>query len=187
VLPPKELRTKRLLLRPFRVEDAADALAYRNDEEFARFLPHIPQPFTSQDAEAFVALNMSVLWDHSPTFAAVLDNRVIGTVNLEVHEPTRTAMLGYAIGRNWWGQGLAPEAARAVMAWAIEVFAVRRIWASTDALHTRSQKVLMKLGMQRESLRVEDHLGRNGEPVDEVVYGLDLRPRGPSHAGLRRT
>ena len=37
-----ELRTERLLLRPFHAEDAADARAYRDDPEFARFLPHIP-------------------------------------------------------------------------------------------------------------------------------------------------
>lgn len=36
-----ELRTERLLLRPFQVGDVGDALAYRDDEEFARFLPHI--------------------------------------------------------------------------------------------------------------------------------------------------
>ena len=46
------LRTKRLLLRPFEPEDVDDALNYRNDPEFARFLPHIPQPYTREDAEA---------------------------------------------------------------------------------------------------------------------------------------
>ena len=39
---------------PFQVDDVADALAYRDDEEFTRFLPHIPRPFTPRDAEAFV-------------------------------------------------------------------------------------------------------------------------------------
>src|SRR5947207_873597 len=100
-----ELRTDRLLLRPFQRGDAADALAYRDDEEFARFLSHIPLPFTRQDAEAFVRRNMAEPWDESATFAVVLDGKVIGTVNLEVNPKTRTAMLGYAIGRAWWGQG----------------------------------------------------------------------------------
>ena len=39
------LRTPRLILRPFLAEDIEDGLGYRDDEEFARFLPHIPQPF----------------------------------------------------------------------------------------------------------------------------------------------
>jgi ribosomal-protein-alanine N-acetyltransferase len=168
------LHTQRLLLRPFEVGDVADVLAYRDDVEFARFLSHIPQPFTVKDAQAFVALNMAEPWERSPTFAVVLDGRVIGTVNLEVDAEGRTAMLGYAIGRAWWGQGMATEAARAAMEWGIETFALRRIWASTDSRHLRSQRVLEKLGTRREAIRVDDHAGRDGERVDEVVYGMDV-------------
>lgn len=169
-----ELRTERLILRPFQMGDVADALAYRDDVEFARFLSHIPQPFTKRDAEAFVALNMSEPWETSPTFAVVLIGTVIGTVNFEVDAEKWTAMLGYAIGREYWGQGIATEAARAAMAWGIEVFDLVRIWASTDARHLRSHRVLEKLGMQREALRIGDHVGHFGELVDELVYGLNL-------------
>lgn len=169
-----ELRTERLVLRPFQVDDVADVLAYRDDVEFARFLSHIPQPFTQRDAEAFVALNMSEPWETSPTFAVVLHGTVIGTANLEVEAQKSTAMLGYAIGREWWGQGIATEAARAAMAWGIEAFALARIWASTDVRHLRSRRVLEKLGMEREALRVGDHVGRFGELIDEVVYGLNF-------------
>ena len=60
------------------------------------------------------------------------------------------------------------------MAWAIEAFDLVRVWASTELAHVRSQRVLEKLGMRRESVRMAAHSGRGGEPVDEVVYGLDL-------------
>lgn len=165
------LRTERLVLRPFEVGDVEAALAYRDDPEFARFLPHIPQPFTRRHAEEFVATNMSEPWEQSPTFAIELDGTVIGTVNFEVEPGARTAMIGYAIGRAWWGRGIATEAARAAMAWAIEAFDLERIWASTDAGNVRSQRVLEKLGMQREAVRVGDHVGRDGRSADEVVYG----------------
>jgi ribosomal-protein-alanine N-acetyltransferase len=171
-----DLQTERLLLRPFQTRDVEDALAYRNDEEFARFLPHIPLPFTRRDAEAFVNVNRSEPWERSVTFAVVLDGAVIGTVNLEIDAEKRTAMLGYAIGRAWWGRGIATESAMAAMAWATGAFALRRVWASTDARNVRSQRVLEKLGMQRELVRPGDHPGRDGEMVDEVVYGLDFIP-----------
>jgi ribosomal-protein-alanine N-acetyltransferase len=169
-----EIRTERLLLRPFQAGDVADALAYRDDPEFAHFLSHVPQPFTKSDAEAFVALNMSEPWELSPTFAVVLGGTVIGTVNLEVEAEARTAMLGYAIGRAWWGLGVATEAAQAVIAWGIETFDLARIWASTDVRHVRSQRVMDKLGMRREAHRVAHHAGRSGESIDEIVYGLNL-------------
>jgi [ribosomal protein S5]-alanine N-acetyltransferase len=179
VLPVVErasFQTARLLLRPFQADDVADALAYRNDPEFARFLPHIPRPFTRRDAEAFVALNMSEPWERSPRFAVVFQKKVVGTVSFEVHAASRVAMIGYAIGRHWWGQGIAVEAAQAAMAWAIATFGLHRVWASTDTRHARSRRVLEKLGMQRETIRVSDQVGRDGTRVDEVVYGLTIQP-----------
>jgi RimJ/RimL family protein N-acetyltransferase len=175
MISPTEIRTARLLLRPFRVDDVDDALAYRNDTEFARFLPHIPQPFTRADAEAFVAVNTSEPWDRFPTFAIVLDGKVIGTVNFKVDRQQRVAMLGYAIGRAWWGQGIATEAARAAMSWAIETFELVRIWASTDPGNVRSMRVLEKLGMVREPDVLHDGARLGGEDDDEPVYSIDIR------------
>ena len=174
------LQTKRLLLRPFKPGDVADAQSYRDDAEFARFLPHVPQPFTRADAEAFVALNIAEPWDRFPTFAVVLGGRAIGTVNLEVDAAGRVAMLGYAIGRAWWGRGIAFEAAEAAVAWGVETFGLTRVWASTDVRHVRSQRVLEKLGLRRERLLPRHHLGRDGEDVDEVVYGVDVSARSTS-------
>ncbi|MBC8069478.1 MAG: GNAT family N-acetyltransferase [Deltaproteobacteria bacterium] len=172
MVEPTEIQTARLLLRRFELGDVADASAYRDDLEFARFLPHIPQPFTREHAEAFVALNMSEPWAQSPTFAVVLDGTVIGTVNFKVDAEAREAMIGYAIGRAWWGHGIATEAARAAMAWAVEAFDLARIWASTDAGNLRSVRVMEKLGMAREAVRVDDYVGRDGGLVDEVVYAV---------------
>ncbi|HYO97194.1 MAG TPA: GNAT family N-acetyltransferase [Polyangiaceae bacterium] len=87
----------------------------------------------------------------------------------------RSAMLGYAIGRNWWGQGIATEAARALITWGIKELDLARLWASTDVRNVRSQRVLEKLGMRRESVRLADRVGRNGEYPQEVLYTLDVR------------
>jgi [ribosomal protein S5]-alanine N-acetyltransferase len=144
---PVRLETRHLLLRPFEIGDVDNCLEYRNDVEFARYLPHIPQPFTRSDAEAFVHQNMTEPFDRSPTFAVVLAGKVIGTVNLEIDAITRSAMLGYAIGRGYWGRGLATEAAEVVVAWAFDVVRLERVWASTSPDNVRSQKVLQKLGM----------------------------------------
>jgi RimJ/RimL family protein N-acetyltransferase len=80
-------------------------------------------------------------------------------------------MLGYAIGREWWGRGFATEAARGAMVWAVETFDLLRIWAATDVRNVRSRRVLEKLGMQLEGLRSGHHIGRAREVIDEVVYG----------------
>lgn len=51
---PVELRTERLLLRPFPLEDANDIAQYATDPEWAKYIP-VPQPYTRRDAEKFVA------------------------------------------------------------------------------------------------------------------------------------
>jgi ribosomal-protein-alanine N-acetyltransferase len=146
-----ELRTARLLLRRFRASDVDDSRAYRDDREFARFLPHIPQPFTQRDAEEFVTVNMTDPWDTLPTFAVVRDDHVIGTVNFTIDLPKRTAMIGYALARAHWGVGLATEAATAAIAWAAREHQLDEVWASTSADNIRSRRVMAKLGMTFES------------------------------------
>jgi ribosomal-protein-alanine N-acetyltransferase len=142
-----ELRTVNLVLRSFRSGDVDDSRAYRDDSEFARFLRHIPQPFTQQHAEEFVAVNMTEPWETLPTFAVVLDGHVIGTVNFKIDPAKRVAMIGYAIARAHWGRGLATEAATAALRWAVAEHDLVEIWASTDADNVRSRRVLEKLGM----------------------------------------
>jgi ribosomal-protein-alanine N-acetyltransferase len=146
-----ELRTPRLLLRAFRAGDVDDALAYRDDREFARFLPHIPQPFTREDAERFVATNMTEPWDTLPTFAIVIDDHVVGTVNFDIDAANRTAMIGYALARVQWGRGIATEAARLALDWAIAEHQLVEVWASTQPDNVRSRRVLEKLGMTLEA------------------------------------
>ena len=148
-----EIGTARLLLRSFRRTDVDDALAYRDDPEFARFLPHVPQPFTRADAEAFVAVNMTEPWETLPTFAIVLDDRVVGTVNFDIDPAARSAMLGYAIARAHWGRGIAVEAATAALEWAFTEHDLTEIWASTNVDHVRSRRVLEKLGMTFQTRR----------------------------------
>lgn len=90
---------------------------------------------------------MTEPFDISPTFALVFEGRVIGTVNLEIDWAASAAMLGYAIGRSYWGRGLAVEAAEAILGWAFGGLNLERVWASTSPENLRSQRVLQKLGM----------------------------------------
>lgn len=166
------LRTERLLLRPFKKDDVNEALNYRDDEEFARFLPHIPHPFTRADAEQFVTANMEEPWEKFATFAIEMNARLIGTVNLDVDSGKQIAMLGYAIGRERWGEGIAFEAARTVISWGLTTFHLAKIWASTDARHQRSRRVMEKLGMQHEGTLRAHSLSRDGVRTDQVMYGL---------------
>jgi RimJ/RimL family protein N-acetyltransferase len=58
--------------------------------------------------------------------------------------------LRYGVHEKGWGKGIAGEAARAVMQWAVTERGVRRFLAETEKTNVRSGKVLQKMGF-RES------------------------------------
>jgi RimJ/RimL family protein N-acetyltransferase len=54
--------------------------------------------------------------------------------------------LRYGVSPEHWGKGIAPEAARGIMAWAVAERGVRRFIAETEKLNARSGSILGKLG-----------------------------------------
>ena len=165
-----ELKTERLLLRSFSLEDADDVFAYAADGEWARYVP-IPYPYQRSDAEEFVARSVLTPWDVHPVFAIVLDDRVVGSVDLSIERDDLTASLAYAIGRDYWGRGLMPEATHSVIDWGFRCHGLARVWTTADARNLRSLRVLEKLGMTREGL-LRSHRVLRDERVDRVYYGL---------------
>ena len=167
-----ELRTERLLLRPFRLDDVDDVFEYARDPEWARYLGgHIPQPYTRRDAEEFVARSVLASWDTNPDFAVELDGRVGGGVALDVKQTDAIAELGYAIAKPHWGKGLMPEAVRAAVDWGFESLGLAKVYALIDLRHTRSQRVMEKLGMTREGV-LRSHASVRGARIDVAAYGL---------------
>lgn len=167
-----ELRTERLLLRPFSPEDVDDVYAYARDPEWGRaLLLPVPEPYTRQNAEEFVSRTLRASWSTDPHFAIVLETTVIGGINLTVDKTHEIAGLGYAIARPHWGKGLAPEAATAVFDWAFAHHGLAKIYARAALRNRRSTRVMEKLGMVREGVLRSHRLGR-GERVDEVHYGV---------------
>jgi ribosomal-protein-alanine N-acetyltransferase len=168
---PTELRTERLLLRPFQFGDLDDVIAYATDQEWSRYLSGIPQPYTRHSGQEFVAKAVLTEWEREPLFAMVLDGKVIGGISLRVEREHRLAELGYSIAREHWGKGLAAEAGRALIGWAFHAYNLDKIFARADANNRGSWRVMEKLGMTREGLLRSHRLVR-GERDDEVIYGL---------------
>lgn len=164
-----ELRTERLLLRPFHSGDVDDVFAYASNPEWSRYLP-VPDPYTRRDAEEFVAGCILVDGERRFEWAVVHDGRVSGGVSLTIRR-TGVAELGYSIARPLWGQGLTTEAARAVIAHAFEELGLVRIQAFADIRNAASWRVMEKLGMKRVGVAHGDRLVGE-ERVDSVFYEL---------------
>ena len=168
---PTELKTERLLLRPYSLKDVDDVFEYRSDAEWARYLPHVPDPYTHRAAEESVARYVLESWETHPTWAIVLDRKVIGQIVLTINVQNKIGELGYTLSRAHWGKGLTVEAARTVIDWGFEERQLEKLFAQTDARNGRSIRVMEKLDMTREGI-LRSHVVGRGERIDEVSYGI---------------
>lgn len=105
--------------------------------------------------------------------------RSIGFVGLSVPRfdaPfTPCVEIGWRIGSAYWGLGYAPEAARAVLAYAWDVVGLDEVVSFTAATNTKSRRVMDKIGLVRDPDGDFEH--------PDVPVGDPLRPhvlyRGP--------
>jgi ribosomal-protein-alanine N-acetyltransferase len=169
---PVELKTERLLLRPYRLTDAEDVFAYAKDPEWSLYLGRrMPSPYLRRDADEYVATRILAPWDSNPTFAMVHDSKVIGSIGLKKRESRDDAELGYGMARAHWRKGLMTEAAHAVVDWGFKNLGLAKIFAMADLPNQGSWRVMEKLGMTREGVLRRESIV-NGQPVDDLYYGL---------------
>jgi RimJ/RimL family protein N-acetyltransferase len=169
------VRTARLLLREFRESDLDDVHAYGSDAEVTRFMlwgPNTPEDSRAFLARTFEAQKASPRASFNAAVELVAEQRVIGAVEVRIANPdNRTAEIGYTFGRLYWGQGLGPEAAEAMLAHAFQTLRMHRVIATCDVRNTKSWRVMEKLGMRREALFRKDALVR-GHWRDSYLYAL---------------
>ena len=167
---PKKIRTERLLLRPVMVDDVDAMMEFATDPEWGRY-QQVPRPYRREHAREFLSYFAQADWTSYCGWAIEFGGRYSGAFSMHIHESHKTASIGFDLDRRLWGQGLATEAARAVVGRAFDRLGLRKVWATADAPNIASIRVLEKLGMRREGLQREHHW-RRGEPVDIVLYGV---------------
>lgn len=169
------IRTERLLLREARLSDYDDVHAYGADPEVSKFMdwgPNTPE-VSAQVVGRWVA--MSALWPRDEVNLAVElleTGRVIGSIRLAIQsKANRTADFGYTFGKDYWRQGIATEAASAIVEVAFTTLGLHRIFATCDVQNVGSYRVMEKLGMRREATLLKDQEVR-GRWRDTHVYAL---------------
>ena len=142
------LETKRLILRPWREEDAESLYAYAKDPAVG--LPAGWPPHTSVENSREIIRNVL---SAPETYAVCLkDGKPISSVGLKLKDYTDMTdredecELGYWLGKPFWGQGLIPEAARELLRYAFESLNMRAVWCGYYEGNERSHRVQQKLG-----------------------------------------
>jgi len=168
---PPTLRTARLTLRAFTVDDAPDVQRLAGEYEVALNTLLIPHPYPDGAAEQWIATHESdFAGNRVHHFALDASGALVGAMGL-VMKGDGLAEIGYWIGKPYWGQGYATEAAREVVRYGFEQCGLQRIFAAHFVRNPASGRVLQKLGMQHEGT-LRRHQPKWGELIDIAFYGL---------------
>lgn len=114
------------------------------DWEVARRLARVPHPYGTTDAKFFLEKVVPSEWVWAITLLG--SDALIGAIGLTPEEDADTAELGYWLSRNHWGQGIATEAARAVVSYGFDKLNLPYITSGYFEENPASGRVLEKLG-----------------------------------------
>lgn len=151
VTPLPELRTPRLVLRAPDEGDIPAWFARATDVQAAALSGDpIPDSIAAgadwlERSRQRLAAGQALQWSIDRPGIA----QSIGTITLRTHHGDATADLGFVLGRDHWGQGLATEAAGAVLRFALGPLGLRQVRAELVTRNLASLRVLEKLGFRR--------------------------------------
>lgn len=137
-----------------------------------------PHPYKPENAHNWFS-SQTPLPTHAPNppvpsnYIICHNNIPIGAIGLEKDEgQPHVASLGYWLGEEYWGRGIATEAAGAFLRWSFETFPwLVKVAADAYSWNEASQRVLMKIGMKKEgTLRMA--ICKAGRYGDLVLFGI---------------
>ena len=169
-----EISTMRLLLRPFRLDDAERVQQLAADFDIANTTLRIPHPYPKGAAEEWIAGHKQLIEKSIEfPFAIILkkSSELIGAISLMPDIQFNNAELGYWIGKPFWKNGYATEAGKAMLNYGFEEFDFNRIHAHHFGSNPASGKVLQKIGMRPEGI-LRQHVKKGDRYEDAVMYGI---------------
>jgi [ribosomal protein S5]-alanine N-acetyltransferase len=165
------LRGTHSLLRPWQVDDAPALAAAANDIRIWRTVrDRFPHPYTLDAANQYIAL-------HSPPaditqLAITVNHTVVGGIGwipgTDIHRIT--AELGYWLGVDFWGRGIATDAVRTLTPALFAAHPIlHRLFAVVSDNNPASVRVLEQGGFTREGTLRQNAI-KDGVVGDSILY-----------------
>jgi ribosomal-protein-alanine N-acetyltransferase len=164
-VPSFRLESERLLLREPELSDAPAIAALMNDWDVVKNLSRAPFPYREEHAHEFLARQeegRAKGTDFTFTLVRKSDRAMIGKCGLHLQEAGFE--MGYWLGRPYWNQGYATEAAAQVLMFGFRNLRAEHIWAGWFHDNPASGHVLEKLGFRPNGSARRDCAAR-GETV----------------------
>jgi ribosomal-protein-alanine N-acetyltransferase len=165
----KVIETKRLILRPLAMDDLEDLFALYHSPDVRKYYSEGIPSYEETKKELEWMINTCYakygfgMWAtiHKET-GKFIGRCGLTPMDIEGHEEIE---VGYMLAREYWGQGLATEAAQAILQHGFEQAGLSRLISVINPGNESSSKVAMKIGM---TLEIDGDV--NGEPT--LLYSI---------------
>lgn len=174
------LHTERFILRPWKGSDLEDFFEYASVDgvgQMAGWLPHKSIEESRRILDHFIS--------QKKTFALEYQGKIIGSLGIECYDEENYPELalfkgreiGYVLSRKYWGQGLMPEAVKAVTQYLFEVENLDFIIAGHFEQNRQSARVLHKCGFEYiKTISYETQYHTTETSIESILYNPHNKP-----------
>ncbi len=169
------IETERLILRPYRLEDAAELQRLIGERDVVSTMTNVPHPYEDGMAEEWIG-GRRESFEKGQTVDFAITHReegyFIGGISLlDIDQPSQRAEIGYWIGKPYWRKGYGTEAAKAIVKYGFETLGLNRINGRHFVRNPASGRILEKIGMKHEG-RQRQAFKKWGQFEDWELYGI---------------
>ena len=168
------LKTDRLTLRPWQESDLSDFYEYARVDgvgQMAGWLPH------RNLEESRTILAHFIEGKH--VFALEYQGKAIGSLGVEEYKEKnypefshlQGREIGYVLSKDYWGQGLMPEAVKAVIQWLFDAEKLDFVMVGHFDWNNQSRRVIEKCGFQYiKTVPYQTRFNTTENALDYILY-----------------
>ncbi len=158
-------------MRPWREGDEAALTKHADNRKiWTNLRSNFPHPYTLDDADKWIRECISAE-ERALRLAIVVDGEPAGAIGIEFGrgKSEGSGEIGYWLGEELWGRGIASEAVRLVTEYAFETLSLERIEAAVLESNQASIRVLEKAGFSVYG-RLRKGAQRPGKSAGELHF-----------------
>jgi [ribosomal protein S5]-alanine N-acetyltransferase len=159
-----------ITLRKWESEDLEWLVKYANNKNISDTLSDaFPSPYTHNDGLKF--LERANASEPTRMFAIVWNSELAGSVGIfpESDYHRKNAAVAYWVAEPLWGNGIASEAIRQIVAYGFRAFDITRVYAQPFGNNKASHRALEKAGFYLEAV-ISKSVFKNGVYQDEYIF-----------------
>ena len=169
-----DIFTDRLILREVDFCDVYDMYEYAQLPFIGPTAGWEPHTSLNHTRDVITLFKQKKNYGQLGVYAIVLkeNNKMIGTCELHTYTPNFKAELGYTVNPNYWGNGIALEASKALLDWGFNELKLKRIECLAFVSNEQSARVCEKLGLTYEGIRKKAYQLYDGTIGDLKCYAI---------------